>query len=89
MVVWVTSVAVLAFVMAATPGPNNVLFAASGARVGYLRTVPGLTGMLGGFIVILVVCALGLGELVASTPEAQTAMTVLASCYMLWLGSRL
>lgn len=89
MLTWLASVVVLAFVMAATPGPNNVLFAASGARAGYLRTLPGLVGMLGGFAAILGACALGVGELVARAPMAQVAMTVLASCYMLWLGLKL
>jgi threonine/homoserine/homoserine lactone efflux protein len=31
---WLGSIALLAFVMAATPGPNNLLFAAAGARNG-------------------------------------------------------
>jgi len=88
-ITWLVSVAALAFVMAGTPGPNNVLFAASGARVGYLRTLPGLAGMLTGFAGILAACALGLGELVARAPDMQTAMTVLASCYMAWLSLRL
>lgn len=89
MVTWLLSVATLSFVMSATPGPNNVLFAASGARVGYVRTIPALLGMLAGFTVILGACAAGLGQLVARAPTTQTAMTVVASFYMLWLASRL
>lgn len=79
----------LAFVMAGTPGPNNVLFAASGAKVGFRRTVPGLLGMLGGFTTILTACALGVGELVTRAPWAQLAMTGLASAYMAWLSIKL
>lgn len=86
---WLASVATLSFVMSATPGPNNVLFAASGARVGYARTLPGLVGMLAGFAVILGACAAGLGQLVTRAPRAQLTMTVLASAYMLWLAHRL
>lgn len=86
---WLLSVAVFAFVMAATPGPNNVLFAASGARVGYLRTLPGLAGMLGGFGCVLLACAAGVGELVAHSSAVRVAMTCAASVYMVWLASRL
>ena len=86
---WLVSVATLSFVMSATPGPNNVLFAASGARVGYARTLPGIAGMLMGFAMILAACAAGVGEVVARAPRAQLAMTVVASTYMLWLARRL
>ncbi len=88
-IAWLASLALLVFVMAATPGPNNILFAASGARVGYRRTVPGLVGMLAGFTVILAACALGIGALVPREPAAQTSMTGLMSGYMAWLGLRL
>lgn len=89
MAAWLLSVATLSFVMSATPGPNNVLFAASGARVGYVRTLPGIAGMLMGFATILAACAAGIGEIVARAPRAQLAMTLLASAYMLWLAHRL
>jgi threonine/homoserine/homoserine lactone efflux protein len=88
-ITWLASLALLVFVMAATPGPNNILFAASGAHVGYRRTVPGLLGMLGGFAVILAACALGIGAVVPRGPAAQTSTTGLMSCYMVWLGLRL
>lgn len=88
-VAWLLSIATLSFVMSATPGPNNVLFAASGARVGYSRTLPGIAGMLMGFALILAACAAGVGEIVARAPRAQLAMTVVASVYMMWLAWRL
>lgn len=89
MLTWLASIATLAFVMSATPGPNNVLFAASGARVGYFRTLPSLAGMLAGFAVILAACAAGVGELVTRAPRTELAMTFAASVYMLWLAYRL
>ncbi len=89
MLAWLLSVATLSFVMSATPGPNNVLFAASGTRVGYMRTVPALAGMLGGFSVVLGACAAGVGRVVALAPQAQLVMTTAASGYMLWLAHRL
>ena len=89
MLAWLASIATLSFVMSATPGPNNVLFAASGARVGYRRTLPGIVGMLSGFALILAACGTGIGQLIARAPRTQSAMTVVASAYMLWLAHRL
>ena len=89
MLTWLASVATLSFVLSATPGPNNVLFAASGAAVGYVRTLPGIVGMLTGFAAVLAGCAAGVGQLVTRAPGARLAMTVLASAYMLWLARRL
>ena len=83
---WAGSVALLAFVMAGTPGPNNVLFAAAGARQGYLRTVPMLGGMILGFVVLIGACVVGIGEVVAGQPWSQVALTVVASLYMAYLA---
>jgi threonine/homoserine/homoserine lactone efflux protein len=85
-IAWAGSVALLAFVMAATPGPNNVLFAAAGARQGYLRTVPMLGGMIAGFVVLVAACVAGIGSLVAGQPWSRLALTVLASGYMSYLA---
>ena len=89
MLTWLGSILVLAFVMSATPGPNNILFTASGARVGYARTVPAIIGMLGGFAALLTACMLGIGGLVTRAPSAQVVMTTVASGYMAWLGWKL
>ena len=86
MTAWTGSVALLAFVMAPTPGPNNVLFAAAGARQGYVRTVPMLTGMILGFVVLIGACVAGVGGLVAGQPRTQAVLTVLASVYMAYLA---
>ena len=84
--VWAVSVALLAFVMAATPGPNNVLFAASGARQGYVRTIPLLGGMTLGFAVLIAACVTGVGGLVAGQPWSRVVLTAVASAYMAYLA---
>lgn len=89
MIVWLSTVTTLAFVMAVTPGPNNILFAASGARVGYLRTLPGLLGMLVGFATIILASAAGIGAVIAGNERLQIVLTVGASAYMAWLAIRL
>jgi len=83
---WFGSIAVLAFVMAATPGPNNLLFAAAGARNGYLRTVPVLAGMLGGFVVLIGAGVAGVGGVVDALPASRFVMTAGASAYLAYLA---
>jgi threonine/homoserine/homoserine lactone efflux protein len=86
---WLGSIALLAFVMAATPGPNNVLFAAAGARAGYRRTLPLLAGMIGGFVVLIGAVLVGVGGLLDAVPGSRVGMSTVASAYMVYLGVRL
>lgn len=89
MTTWLLGIATLSLVMAGTPGPNNVMFAASGARVGYLRTIPALLGMLLGFALVVAAAASGIGALVAGNSHVQIVLSCVASAYMLWLAVRL
>lgn len=89
MTAWLGSIAVLAFVMAATPGPNNLVFAAAGARNGYLRTIPLLGGMLAGFVGLIAIGIAGIGGLVDAAPGSRLALTSAASIYLAYLAVRL
>ena len=86
MTAWLGSIALLAFVMAATPGPNNLLFAAAGARNGYVRTIPMLAGMLGGFVGLVGAGLLGVGGVVEAVPGSHLVLTAGASAYMGYLA---
>lgn len=77
---------VFACVMAFTPGPNNVLLAASGVNFGFARTIPHMTGVTLGFDVLLIACGLGLGLIFAAIPDLQTVLKVAGAAYMLWLA---
>jgi threonine/homoserine/homoserine lactone efflux protein len=78
-----------AFVMSITPGPNNVMLTASGARFGFRRTVPHILGIVCGFTVqLLAVCA-GLSALFSRWPALQTTLSWLGALYLLFLGWRL
>jgi threonine/homoserine/homoserine lactone efflux protein len=83
---WLGSTAVLAFVMAATPGPNNLLFAAAGARTGYLRATPMLAGMLVGFVGLIGIGLAGVGGALDALPGSHLVLTVGASAYMAYLA---
>jgi threonine/homoserine/homoserine lactone efflux protein len=86
---WLSSIALLAFVMAATPGPNNILFAAAGARNGYLQTVPMLGGMVAGFIALLAGASVGVAGLIQTVPGSRLVLTLVGSSYVAYLAVRL
>ena len=57
------ALASFAFVMAFTPGPNNIMLTASGANFVFTRSIPHLAGVVIGFVVLLLVSGGGLGAL--------------------------
>ncbi len=77
---------VFAFVMAFTPGPNNILLTASGVNFGFVRTIPHLLGVDVGFVILLATFAAGLGLVFAAMPALQYALKVAGALYMLWLA---
>lgn len=75
-----------ACVMAFTPGPNNILLAASGVNFGFTRTIPHMAGVTLGFFLLLAACAAGLGLVFAVVPVLQVLLKVAGAAYMLWLA---
>ena len=72
--------------MAFTPGPNNIMLAASGVNFGFARTVPHMVGVTAGFLLLLVAAGLGLGLVFAAVPALQVALKIAGALYMLWLA---
>jgi threonine/homoserine/homoserine lactone efflux protein len=81
-----SALVVFAFVMAFTPGPNNILLTASGVNFGFVRTIPHLLGVDIGFVFMLAVFAAGLGLVFASLPTLQLLLKITGAAYMLWLA---
>jgi threonine/homoserine/homoserine lactone efflux protein len=74
------------FVMSITPGPNNVMLTASGARFGFRRTLPHILGIGCGFVVqLLAVCA-GLSALFTRWPAVQSTLAWVGAAYLIYLG---
>jgi threonine/homoserine/homoserine lactone efflux protein len=74
------------FVMSITPGPNNVMLTASGARFGFRRTLPHILGIGCGFVVqLLAVCA-GLSALFTRWPAVQSTLAWVGAAYLVYLG---
>jgi threonine/homoserine/homoserine lactone efflux protein len=74
------------FVGSITPGPNNLMLAASGVGFGLKRTIPHMLGVCVGFFVLVLACGLGIGALLMQTPTAATALKVAGSGYLVYLA---
>ena len=74
------------FSMSATPGPNNVMLTASGARFGYRGSLRHMLGISFGFFTLITVIALGLGMVFQRWPAAQQALAVVGIIYLLFLA---
>jgi threonine/homoserine/homoserine lactone efflux protein len=73
-------------VMAFTPGPNNIMLAASGVNFGFARTVPHMAGITLGFFALLVACGAGLGLVFTAVRALQLVLKVVGAAYMLFLA---
>lgn len=77
-----------AIITAVTPGPNNVMLAASGANFGYRRTLPHLLGVILGFLFLTLVLGLGLEALFSRYPAVHTVLKVLGAAFLIYLAWR-
>jgi threonine/homoserine/homoserine lactone efflux protein len=81
--------AVVAFVvvdvlLVLTPGPDWAYVIAVG--LGKRTLFPAVAGLVAGYGVLTVLVAAGLGALIAATPGALTAVTLIGGTYLVWLG---
>lgn len=83
------ALAVFAFVMSITPGPNNLMLMASGANFGLRRTVPHMLGVGIGFVVMTALVGTGLVGLFDRVAGLWAAMQVAGAAYLLWLAWRI
>ena len=75
----------LCIIQSGTPGPNNIMLTASGKNFGYVKTIPHMTGVVFGFLTLLIVMGLGLISVFTSYPIAQTILQILGSLYLLYI----
>ena len=83
---FIMAIAVYAFTMSITPGPNNTMLLASGANYGLRRTVPHIMGINLGFSAMLLAVGLGIGGLFEVFPVLHTALKFAGSLYILVLA---
>ena len=80
------SFATFAVVAAFTPGPNNLMLAASGANYGFRRTLPHIFGILVGFCSLVVAAGLGLATLFTIMPWLYDVLKVISVLFLLYLA---
>lgn len=78
-----------AFVMSISPGPGNFLLLASGANFGFLRSLPLLLGISGGFLAMVFLVGIGLGRVFEQFPMIYDVMRVIGGIYVLWMAVNL
>jgi threonine/homoserine/homoserine lactone efflux protein len=83
---WLLSFVIFGFSTAGTPGPNNLMLAASGATFGLRRTAAHITGIALGFPAMIAAVGLGLGEIFQRAPLIQEALKWAGSAYLLFLA---
>jgi threonine/homoserine/homoserine lactone efflux protein len=80
---------IFSFVSSVTPGPNNILLWASGARFGLRRSIRHIVGTALGIGVMALAVATGLGALTTTLPQVEFAMKLAGSAYLLYLAYRI
>ncbi|MFC7556964.1 LysE family translocator [Pseudoroseomonas wenyumeiae] len=78
-----------AAISTATPGSATVMAVASGARFGFVPSLPLVTGLALGIGVMAAAAAAGLGVVLLLLPSAQVALRLAGTAYLLWLAWRI
>jgi threonine/homoserine/homoserine lactone efflux protein len=83
--------ALLAFctAMSFSPGPNTTLSTAIAANHGLRRTLRFCLAVPTGWVLLMLLCGLGVGALVTGLPALRTAITWGGAAYLLWMAWKL
>ncbi len=79
------SFSIFALMAAITPGPNNIMLAASGATYGFRRTLPHISGICFGFGCLVIAGGLGIGRFLETFPQFFSILKILALIFLLYL----
>ncbi|MDG9856614.1 LysE family translocator [Pseudomonas nitroreducens] len=75
-----------AFVASITPGPTNLLVFSNSARFGWSAALPIMLGGCGAAAALVLAVGSGLGEVLASLPRLQQAMSAVGVLWLSWLA---
>ena len=82
----ILSFTLFASVSAFTPGPNNIMLAASGANFGFRASLPHILGVSAGFITLVIAAGFGLASLFASFPGLYDVLKIISFVFLLYLA---
>ena len=85
----ILSFTVFATVSAFTPGPNNIMLAASGANFGFRASLPHILGVSVGFISLVIAAGFGLASLFAAMPKLYEFMKIISFLFLIYLAWRI
>lgn len=74
------------FPLVFSPGPANIIFAASGAKVGIRRSIPLLVGIDSVFIIKSVIIGYGLGQIMQDHPQVMNVLQLAGALYLIYLA---
>ncbi len=77
---------VVMFPLVFSPGPANIVFAASGANVGFRRSMPLLIGIDLVFVIYSLLIGFGVGAVVQDNPGLMQGLQLAGSAYLLYLA---
>lgn len=83
------SFAVVAALVAITPGVDTALVVRTAARHGSRAALAITLGVCTGVLVWALLAAVGVGALLAASPTAFAVLRVVGALYMAWLGARM
>lgn len=75
-----------AALMSITPGPNNLMLAASGVNHGFRRTVPHMAGITFGCTLQVLALSLVLGSFLQIFQSVRPVLALAGCGYLLWLS---
>jgi len=81
-----TAIAVLMFVSAITPGPNNLIVLRRASSGGLVAAIPAMTGIVAGGVAMFALAEAGLAALVVDSPRLLTAIVLGGGLYLAYLG---
>ena len=77
------------FVTSITPGPNNIMLAASGVNFGFKRSIPHILGIGCGFGFLVAVVGLGIGSILSSNIFLYECLKIIGIVYLLFLAYKI
>ena len=82
---------ILTFAMTAaiTPGPNNIILSTNAVNYGFKATIPLMLGVFFGFLSVLTLCLLGIGEIYENYPNFKNFIKIVPTIFLTYLAYKI